>query len=258
MMRSVAPWVLPLVVLVLWQAFGSLGWLPERVLPTPAAVIRAGVRLAESGELTRHLLASSRRAAIGFFLGGSLGFLLGLVTGTSRIAEQFLDTSVQMLRTIPHLAMIPLVILWFGIGESAKIFLVALGVLFPIYLNTYSGFRTADPGLVEMGKIYGLSRWGLFRQVLLPGALPSVLIGVRYALGVMWLTLIVAETIAATDGIGYLALNAREFLRTDVVVLSILLYAILGKLADVAARWLERILLPWHPAFCAPSGKDVS
>jgi sulfonate transport system permease protein len=242
----------PLGLLALWQLAGDAGWFTRRVLPTPVAVVHAGVRLADSGELSRHLAVSARRAGVGFLIGGLIGFALGLVTGASRVAERLLDSSLQMLRTVPHLALVPLVILWFGIGEGGKVFLVALGVLFPIYLNTYHGIRSVDPGLIEMGRVYGLGRWGLFRRVLLPGALPSVLVGVRYALGVMWLTLIVAETIAANSGIGYMAMNAREFLLTDVVVLSILLYALLGKLADLAARGLEWWLLPWHPAHARP------
>jgi sulfonate transport system permease protein len=152
-------------------------------------------------------------------------------------------------RNIPHLALIPLVILWFGIGEVARLFLVAIGVAFPIYINTYHGVRSVDTSLIEMSTTYGLTTWQLFRQVILPGALPSILVGVRYALGIMWLTLIVAESIAATSGIGYVTMNAREFLQTDVLVLGILLYALLGKLADVAARGLERRLLAWHPSY---------
>jgi sulfonate transport system permease protein len=154
-----------------------------------------------------------------------------------------------MLRNIPHLAMIPLVILWFGIGDAARIFLVAIGVLFPIYINTFHGIRTVDRGLLEMGKVYGLKPWELFWQVILPGAMPSILVGVRFALGIMWLTLIVAETIASDSGIGYMAMNAREFMQTDVVVFSILLYALLGKLADAIARLLEAKLLQWHPSY---------
>ena len=146
------------------------------------------------------------------------------------------------------------VILWFGIDEAAKIFLVALGTLFPIYLNTYHGIRNVDPALVEMARSYGLKGFALFWQVILPGALPSILVGVRFALGFMWLTLIVAETISASAGIGYLAMNAREFLQTDVVVLAILLYAVLGKLADLAARLLERTWLRWHPAYQSKAG----
>jgi sulfonate transport system permease protein len=154
-----------------------------------------------------------------------------------------------MIRNVPHLALIPLVILWFGIDEEAKIFLVALGVFFPIYINTLHGIRTVDNQLVEMGRTYGMSPATLFWRVILPGALPSIFVGLRYALGIMWLTLIVAETIAASSGIGYMAMQAREFLLVDVVVLSIVIYALFGKLADSAARLLERLCLSWHPAF---------
>jgi sulfonate transport system permease protein len=154
-----------------------------------------------------------------------------------------------MFRTIPNLAMTSLVILWFGIGEEAKIFLIALGVFFPLYLNTYHGIRTVDAGLKEMGRVYGLSNWTLFRKIIFPGALPSVLIGLRFALGSMWLTLIAAEALAAEAGIGYMTTTAREFMQTDIVVVGILLYALLGKGADVIARTLERRLLAWHPNY---------
>jgi sulfonate transport system permease protein len=245
------PWetAVPLALLGVWQGASMTGWLPRTVLPAPTNVVLAGWKLAASGELSRHLAVSAGRAAAGFAIGASVGFVLGLWTGVSRWADRLLDSTVHMLRAVPHLALIPLVILWLGIGESPKVFLVALGVLFPIYLNTCHAIRNVDPGLVEMGRVYGLSKWNLFRRVIFPGALPGILIGVRYALGVAWLTLIVAETIAASSGIGYLAMNAREFLRTDVIVFCILLYALLGKGADSTARWLERRCLRWHPSF---------
>ncbi|UVE18010.1 aliphatic sulfonate ABC transporter permease SsuC [Pseudomonas sp. LS44] len=250
-----APWALPVLLLALWQLAVVAGWLSTRILPAPSAVFAAGVALVQSGELWQHLAISGWRAGVGFAIGGAIGLALGLITGLSTWGERLLDSSVQMLRNVPHLALIPLVILWFGIDESAKIFLVALGTLFPIYLNTYHGIRNIDPGLLEMARSYGLSGFALFRQVILPGALPSILVGVRFALGFMWLTLIVAETISASAGIGYLAMNAREFLQTDVVVLAILLYAVLGKLADLAARGLERVWLRWHPAYQAYQAK---
>jgi sulfonate transport system permease protein len=252
--RRLAPWALPVALLAIWQGAVVAGWLSTRILPAPSAVVEAGWSLLASGEIWTHLAISGQRAAIGFVIGGGLGLLLGFITGLSNWGERFLDSSVQMIRNVPHLALIPLVILWFGIDEAAKIFLVALGTLFPIYLNTYHGIRNVDPALVEMARSYGLSGFALFRQVILPGALPSILVGVRFALGFMWLTLIVAETISASSGIGYLAMNAREFLQTDVVVLAILLYAVLGKLADVAARLLERLWLRWHPAYQAKAG----
>jgi sulfonate transport system permease protein len=195
------------------------------------------------------MLTSSRRALIGFALGGSIGFALGVANGLSVLSRDITDTTLQMIRNIPHLALIPLVILWFGIGEEAKVFLVALGVFFPLYVNTLLGIQGIDPQLMEMGRIYGMKRWDLFRRVILPGAQPAIFTGVRYALGIMWLTLIVAETIAASSGLGYMAMQAREFMLIDVVVLSILIYALLGKLADSASRALERLTLSWHPAF---------
>jgi sulfonate transport system permease protein len=147
------------------------------------------------------------------------------------------------------LALIPLIILWFGIEENAKLVLLSIGVFFPVYLNTYHGIRSVDPALIEMGRSYGLSGFALYREVILPGALPSILVGLRFALGLVWVLLIVSETISAQSGIGYMTMNAREFLQTDVVLLGILLYALLGKLADVIARGLERWWLRWSPAY---------
>ncbi len=243
------PWIVPLLVGAVWQTAVSTGHLSARLLPAPSAVFAAAWRLTRSHELPLHLWESSKRAMLGLAIGGGLGLLLGFLNGLSSWANALFDSSVQMGRNVPHLALIPLVILWFGIGEQAKQFLIVLGVLFPIYINTVHGIRSLDPRLIEMGRVYGLSRWGLFRHVVLPGALPSILVGLRYALGVMWLTLIVAETIASDDGIGFMTMNARDFMQVDVLVLGIGLYALLGKLADSLARLLERRLLRWNPAY---------
>ena len=248
---SLVPWLLPALLIVAWQAAAAAGWIATRVLPAPFDVLAAAWKLIGTGELWQDVLVSTGRAAAGFAVGGGIGFALGILNGSSRGAARLLDSSLQMLRNIPHLALIPLVILWFGIDETAKLFLVALGVFFPIYLNTYHGVRTVDPQLIEMARVYGLSRRRVFFEVVLPGALPSILVGLRYGLGITWLTLIVAETISASSGIGYLTMNAREFLQTDVVVLGILIYAALGKLADSGARLLERRWLAWHPTFQA-------
>ncbi|ARV62680.1 alkanesulfonate transporter permease subunit [Nostocales cyanobacterium HT-58-2] len=247
--QSLIPWGVPILLLVVWQLLSTIGVIPTRILPAPLSVVGAAIKLAETGELFRNIGISAARAISGFIVGGSIGFALGLLNGISPIAEKLLDTSLQMLRNIPNLALIPLVILWFGIGDEARLFLVSLGVMFPIYLNTFHGIRSVDPGLIEMGRVYGLTAWGLFWRIILPGAMSSILVGVRFSLGIMWLTLIVAETIAADSGIGYMAMNAREFMQTDVVVLSILLYALFGKLADVIARYLERYWLQWHPNY---------
>ncbi|PPE71195.1 aliphatic sulfonate ABC transporter permease SsuC [Caldimonas thermodepolymerans] len=242
-------WLVPVLVLVAWELSARAGWLSSRVLPEPWAVITAFWALATSGELWTHVSVSTGRAFAGLAIGGGLGLALGLLTGTFRIAETLLDSTLQMVRNIPALALIPLVILWFGIDEAAKLFLVAVGVFFPVYLNTFHGIRSVDRGLIEMARSYGLKGWSLYREVILPGALPSILVGLRFSLGLMWVLLIVAETISAQEGIGYMTMNAREFLQTDVVVVGILLYALLGKLADVLAKALERWWLRWHPGY---------
>ena len=242
-------WIVPLVILLVWQAACVGGLVPARVLPAPTDVALAGWKLLLSGELVRNIWVSFWRASVGFLIGGSIGFAFGLANGLSQLSNKLTDTTLQMVRNIPHLALIPLVILWFGIDELAKLFLVALGVFFPIYLNTLHGIRTVNPQLIEMGRIYGMTDRELFRRVIFPSALPSIFVGVRFALGIMWLTLIVAETIAASSGLGYMAMQAREFMQIDIVVLSILIYALLGKLADSASRALERLTLSWHPAF---------
>ncbi|MDB5056495.1 MAG: SsuC [Bacilli bacterium] len=247
--NAVLPWGLPIFIVIMWQILGHNGLISTRVLPTPIQVLEAAWGLLKQGLLFKYIGVSTSRGLLGFFIGGSIGFILGLLNGLFPFSEKLTDTSVQMVRTIPHLALIPLVILWFGIGEEAKLFLVALGVTFPIYLNTFHGIRSIDPGLIEMGRVYGLRGTALFWKVIIPGALPSILVGVRFGLGIMWLSLIVAETISADSGIGYMAMNAREFMQMDVVVVSILLYALLGKLSDYAAKFLEKRWLQWHPNF---------
>jgi sulfonate transport system permease protein len=248
-LRAGVPWILPVLLLLIWQVCCTLGWIAPDVLPAPSDVALAGWKLTVSGELLRNVEVSAWRAAVGFLIGGGIGFVLGLLTGLSSASHRLLDATMQMVRNIPHLALIPLVILWFGIGEEAKLFLVALGVFFPIYVNTQHGVRTVDPQLIEMGDAYGMTRWTLIKRVILPGALPSIFVGVRYGLGITWLTLIVAETISATSGIGYMAMNAREFLLTDIVVFAILVYALLGKLADSSVRVMERLCLAWNPIY---------
>ncbi|NAR30657.1 aliphatic sulfonate ABC transporter permease SsuC [Acinetobacter haemolyticus] len=247
--KGLLPWLFPILLLTIWQIASSSGILQNRVLPAPSAVVSAFWQLLVSGELWQHVQVSAGRALLGLLIGGGLGLILGLLNGSSRIASTLLDTTLQMIRNIPALALIPLVILWFGIDETAKLFLVAVGVFFPMYINTYHGIRSVDPQLIEMGKSYGLNRWQLYKEIILPGAMPSILVGLRFSLGLVWVLLIVAETISAQAGIGYMTMNAREFLQTDIVLVGILLYALLGKLADVLAQALERYLLRWHAGY---------
>ena len=244
-------WVGPIVLVIVWEAAAQTGFLSPQVLPAPSKIVRTAIKLATTGSLFNDLGISLLRAIAGFAIGGSVGFALGILVGFSRLAHALIDRSVQMIRAIPFLALLPLVIVWLGVGEAEKIFLVALGVTFPIYINTTLGIRQVDPKLVELGRVQGLSALQLIRRIVLPGALPSILTGVRYALATAWLALVVAETIGAQSGIGFLAMDAREFLRTDVIVLTIVIYALIGVAADSIARLLEQRLLAWHPNYGA-------
>jgi sulfonate transport system permease protein len=242
-------WLAPTALVIVWEVLARAGWVTPQVLPAPSKVVATAIKLATSGSLLTDLGVSLLRAVAGFTIGGGIGFALGTLVGFSRVAGAAIDRSVQMIRAIPFLAVLPLVIVWLGVGEVEKIFLVALGVAFPIYINTTLGIRQIDPKLIELGRVQGLSRLELIRRIILPGALPSILTGVRYALATAWLALVVAETIGAQSGIGFLAMDAREFLRTDVIVLTIVIYALIGVAADAIARWLERRLLAWHPNY---------
>ncbi|MFP5077061.1 ABC transporter permease subunit [Rhizobium sp. YIM 134829] len=252
--QRLAPWALPIVLLIVWEIAARTGLVTARLMPAPSTVALAGWHALLDGTLVYHTLISTQRALIGLAIGGGLGFLAGILNGLFKSAETLLDSTLQMVRNVPHLALIPLVILWFGIDETAKIFLVSIGVFFPIYINTFHGVRTVDPQVIEMARIYGLDRKALITRIILPGALPSILVGLRYALGFMWLTLIVAETISANSGIGYMTMNAREFFLTDVVLLGIIIYAVLGKLADSLTRLIEKRVLAWHPAYQTAQG----
>jgi sulfonate transport system permease protein len=247
-------WLAPFILLLVWEASARWGGLSPQILPAPSKVAGTAIKLIRDGALIDAMTISLVRAGVGFAIGGAIGFALGTAVGFSKLAEALLDRSIQMLRAIPFLALLPLVIVWLGVGEGAKIFLVSLGVMFPIYINTVLGIRQVDPKLVELGRVRGLGALQLIRRIILPGALPSILTGVRYALATAWLALVVAETIAASSGIGFLAMDAREFLRTDVIVLAILIYAFIGVLADSIARLLERRLLSWHANYAPDAG----
>ncbi|WP_437891068.1 ABC transporter permease subunit [Phytobacter sp. V91] len=233
------------MLLIIWH-FYSLNDASKSILPSPAGVMMRTITSLESGELINSIVVSARRAVSGFLLGSSIGFALGLLTGVWRRADITLSTTLHMLQNIPVLAVISLFIVWFGIGEEVKIAMVAFGVFFPVYINTYHGIKSIDNGLIEMGKVYGLTPVAMFRNIIFPGALPSILVGVRLSLSIMWLVLIAAETIASDAGIGYMAITGRELLQMDKVVLSIIIYALLGKLSDVISSSLAHRLLRWR------------
>jgi sulfonate transport system permease protein len=248
------PWLPPLAVLAIWHFLSVSGAISTAIVPAPADIWNAARQLAERGELQHDILISLRRVAIGFGIGATAGLIFGVLVGLFETARDLFDRSLQMIRTIPHLALVPLMILWFGIGEEPRLILVAMGSLFPVYFNTVGGIRNVDPKLIELGKSYGLGRVELVWSIILPAALQPILVGIRYALGVAWLTLVVGETIASRDGIGYLVQNARELLRIDIIMLAIILYAIAGWLSDLITRLVERRLLRWHPNY-ANQGK---
>jgi sulfonate transport system permease protein len=240
--------VVPVLILLLWQLAAEAGLISTRMLAPPSAIARAAWVLIASGELAHHLLVSLQRVAIGLGIAIAAGTSFGLVAGLSRLGEDAIDATLQMLRALPFLALVPLLILWLGIGEATKIALVALGATFPIYLTLFGGIRGTDPKLLEAGQILGLSRTEKILHIVLPAALPQALVGLRYALGTAWLSLVVGEQINATAGIGFLVMDAREFLRTDIIVVGLMVYALLGLGADQLVRMLERRALAWRPS----------
>ncbi|KGM31985.1 ABC transporter permease [Inquilinus limosus MP06] len=239
----------PLVIVLLWQAGSSAGLIPARSIASPLTIIGTFWTLLASGELLQHLLVSLGRVSAGLAIGVTTGAALALVAGLSKRGEDLVDAIMQMLRTMPFLALVPLFILWFGIGETPKIALVALGSAFPIYLTLFAGIRGVDAKLVEAAGVFGLSQRELIRQVILPGALPSALVGLRYSLGSAWLSLVIGEQINASSGIGYLVMTARDFLRTDIIFVGLIVYALLGLAADQLVRLIERSVLRWRPSF---------
>jgi sulfonate transport system permease protein len=239
----------PILLLALWQLLSSTGALTPDVLAAPGRIAQVAGDLISDGSLTTAMGTSLRRVAIGLLFGAVIGTGLALLSGLFRIGEDVVDAPVQMLRTVPFVGLIPLFIIWFGIGEAPKIAIITLGVTFPLYLNVYAGIRGVDSQLIEAGESLGLSRWGLVRHVVLPGALPGAMTGLRYSLGIAWLALVFAEQVNADSGIGFLMVQARDFLRTDVIVVCLIVYAFLGLLADFIVRSLERLLLQWRPTF---------
>ncbi len=239
----------PLVLLLLWEAASRIGWLPSQIIAAPSSIGGTLWKMITDGSLASHLWISLQRAMLGLSIGVSIGTSLALVAGLSRRGELAVDSLMQMLRTLPFLAVVPLFILWFGVGETPKIALIALGTTFPIYLSLFSGIRNLDYKLIEAAKTLELNRRETIWHVILPGALPSFFVGLRYSFGISWLGLVVVEQINATSGIGYLVNDARDFMRTDVIVICLLVYSVLGLTIDALVRLLERRALVWRTTF---------
>ncbi|MFS0836618.1 ABC transporter permease [Paenibacillus sp. 1P03SA] len=241
--------VLPVLVLVMWQAAGDLGWISTFFLPTPLMIGAALKELAVSGELTEHMGISLWRALTGFLLGGSLGLLFGLLTGYFRKAEQLLDPTLQMIRLVPHLAAAPLIILWFGFGETSKTLIIANGAFFPLYVHTYLGIRSVDNKLFDVAKVLQFSPYKQLLRLIIPASLPNILLGLRLSLAVSWLGLVVAELIGSQSGIGFLINFAKQNSVTEIIFVGVILFAVVGKLVDTFVRLLESKLLQWRDSF---------
>lgn len=239
-------WVSPLVLIGGWQLMSGAGVIDERTIASPVQIATRAIELIQDGTLGDATATSLQRVGLGFAIGGAIGMTLAVVAGLSRIGEDAIDPPMQMLRTLPHFGLIPLFILWFGIGEQPKITLIAMGVTFPLYLNTFAGIRGIDRRTIEAARAMNLSWLQRVRHVILPGALPQTLTGLRQSLGIAWLSLIVAETISASSGLGYMINNARDFLQTDVIVVGLAVYSLLGLGTDAIVRFLERKALAWR------------
>ncbi|MFC4910046.1 ABC transporter permease [Actinomadura gamaensis] len=239
----------PVLFLVLWQLGSSTGLLDAQTLAGPSVVAKTGWHLVQDGTLGHHLWVSLRRAAAGLVLGVLAGLAVALVAGLFRLGEDVLDGTMQILRSIPILALTPLAILWFGIGEEVKIILVALGCAFPVYINTHAAIRGVDPRFVELARTLRIGRLGLVRRVVLPGALPGFFVGLRFSVTIAWLVLVVSEQINADSGIGFLMTQAREFSQTDVIVVGLAVYAVLGLVSNGLVSVVERRALRWRPSF---------
>jgi sulfonate transport system permease protein len=252
--RGLLRLISPVALLLLWQGESALRIVSQQKLPPPSEVWSTAVSLITTsspayGTLQDAMLVSLERVAIGFGVGATVGILLALVTGLSQFGEYAADPPMQMLRTLPLFGLIPVFIVWFGIGELPKVLLIAIAATIPLYLNTFAGIRSVDAKLVEVGQVQQLRRTELIRHVVLPGALPQMFTGLRLSLGASWLALVVAEQINANAGLGYMINQAEQFNRNDVIFVCLLVYCILGLLTDALVRLLERRSLSWRRNF---------
>lgn len=236
----------PLLIVLIWQWVCATGRVAPQTLPSPADIVAAFREISQDGELAAAIVVSLWRAADGLAIGGGIGLILGLVAGFWKLGEEIADSPLQMLRTIPFIALIPLFITWFGIGEGAKLAVIVAACIVPMYLSTFAGVRGVDPKLIEAARMFGLGGVGTAWRIVLPTALPGILVGVRYASGVALLALVVAEQINAQNGIGYIVINANQNQRPDIIIAGIVVYAALGIVTDLMLRVVEQLALPWR------------
>ncbi|MFD1956112.1 ABC transporter permease [Paenibacillus thailandensis] len=241
--------IVPVAVLALWQALGHFGYISQLLFPTPYTIAKTAASLASTGDLWANIRISVLRAMSGYALGGSLGLAFGIAVGLFKRTEKLLDPSIQMIRMIPSLAVVPLFILWFGIGEESKVLIIAKSAFFPLYINTFLGIRNVDNKLFEVARVLGFSRFKQIVRLIVPAALPNMMLGARLSAGLSWLGLVVAELIASTSGIGYMMSDARQFADTPVVFVGIFIFAVLGLFTDSLLALLERRLLRWKDRY---------
>jgi len=241
--------VLPLVLVVAWEIAAARAWLPANLLPAPSVILATLGDLGRSGELVDHLVATTTRVAVGFALGVAAATLLGSLCGTAPLARRLLDPSIQGLKSVPSLAWVPLFILWFGIFETSKVILIAVGIFFPVYLALAAGIPSVDRKLVEVARVYRYSTAALIRHVLLPSVLPTYLIGLRSGLALGWMFVVAAELMGASQGLGYLLVDGQQTGKPAIIIASIILFAILGKATDVLLAIASARALRWQDSF---------
>lgn len=236
----------PLLLLALWALGSATGWLDPRTLSAPWTVVTTAGELIADGRLQENLVVSARRAGLGLAFGTVIGTALALIAGLSRWGEAIIDGPIQIKRAIPALALVPLLVLWLGIGEHMKVSTITLGVFVPVYIHTHNGLRGIDSRYVELAESLRLRPATFIRRIVLPGALPGFLLGMRFAVVAAWLSLVVVEQINSTSGIGYMMELARQYGQTDVIIVGLVLYGLLGLLSDGVVRLAQRRALSWR------------
>ncbi|KAA8815355.1 ABC transporter permease [Bifidobacterium callitrichos] len=237
--------VLPVAIVALWSLYGSAGQTQSYSMVTPQQIVAAAVEYATDGELLINILVSFTRVLEGFLVALAAAAVLGVAAGISRRFERFIDLVMQVLRPIPGIAWIPLAILWFGIGENSKIYIIFIGAFFPMFVNIVDGIKGIDKRYFELGEVYEIPKWRFIRQVVIPAALPQILTGIRLGLSGAWICVVAAEMIGATSGVGFMLSDGRSMSRPDVVILAMLLIGVIGKLMDDVVEWQRRRIVKW-------------